>query len=273
MAAMAGMSGKFAVIAAGLAIFAAPAWAVEPKAVIQGPARIKVGQTAFLDATGTIQDEGQEIQWWASKAIPEGSRATVYTEAGSTLAKDTYAFTGNTPGEYAVNLAAIGSSEGKPRFSFATFTVVVETDSPAPAPQPLPDPTPAPTPTPAPNPPTPAPTPAPTPSPTNGWVAIVRDSMAKIDQPADHKVAVAKALAPWVRSVATRTDLTTVPAFLDANRTTIATGLGQNYQAWLPFRDAMKAQLDAGNQSGTVLSIEQYRQVWNLIADALEAAR
>jgi len=97
--------------------------------------------------------------------------------------------------------------------------------------------------------------------------------MAKIDQPADHKIAVAKALAPWVRSVATRTDLATVPSFLDANRVTIATGLGTNYTAWLPFRDAMKAQLDAGNQAGTVLSIEQYRQVWNLIADALEAVK
>jgi len=266
----------------GLVLLASPAWAVEPKAVIVGPTSTKVGRTVFLNASTSAFDAQYPLKWLPlgnpgenrieGQAADPGGQVILFDQNGK--ANAVLAYTSERPGTFDFALIAKGKPEGSDTAEADVLIVRLKVEpegvtppAPTPTPGPAPNPTPSPTPTPAP----PNPGPAPNPTPTNAWLGIVRDGIDQVGQPKDHKVACAKALAPWIRALAARQDVSNVPAFLEANRESVRQALGNNYDAWLPFRDAIKAGLDESNRAMLVLTLPQYRAEWLKIADAVEA--
>ena len=124
---------------AALILLAAPAWAVEPKAVVKPVAQVEPGDITILDGTDST---GDAFRW-----IPLSGKPGIPSESGRSLY-----FASGKPGEYRFELVVGGStSDGKVKLDSTTVVVKVVGAPPAPpAPTPIPAPTPDPTPTPKP---------------------------------------------------------------------------------------------------------------------------
>jgi len=265
---MAATSGRAAL--AGLALWAAPAWAAEPKAVIEGPTTTKVDRTVFLNAASSAFDAQYPLAWKvlgnpaenkADGQADPGGQVIYFDQKGKVNA--VLAFTAEREGTFDFALVAKGKPDGTDAADadVLIWRLTVKADGATPPPVP---PTP-------PVPPAPDPTPQPPPSPTNAWTKIVKDAIDKVEQSKEHKVACAKALGPWIRSMAARQDVSDVPAFLAANKAMIQKALDTNYDAWLPFRLAIQAGLEEANRAMIIVTMAQHRAEWIKIADAVEA--
>jgi hypothetical protein len=126
----------------------APPAPVPPKAIVRAPKSVAVGGTVLLDATGSVSDADQPLQWQAIDpddldlvALDKGGRPGVVA-----------AFTAAERREYVVGVTACGH-DAKGRVVVDTRVVRVMPGGPAPTPEPTPPgpgPTPGPTPTPGP---------------------------------------------------------------------------------------------------------------------------
>lgn len=238
-----------------LLILAPPASAAQPVARLAGPARVEVRGQILLDASGSASDVEPAIE------LARGPAAVAVLPLYDRQGKPVFALASPPePGTYMFILIAEGTPDGgdKPVRAFAFHEVTVD--------QPLPPPNP-------PKPP-PAPTPGPAPAPTpTGLAAFVTGEVAKVNQPADHRAAVAKALAAAYRSVASQAaaGIYQSPAdVLTANKAAVRDCLGGNLDAWKPFLDSLKARLDGVEKPQ---SVDDLVSALNSFADGLEAVK
>lgn len=132
------------------------------------------GRTAYLDAGGSFDPDGEIVAYHWSVTGPDGR---VVTLDGGEDARAT--FTPRSTGTYTARVT-VTDDDGATRTDAASVTVVppAETPSPTASPTETPDPTASPTPTPTPRPVDTA-VPVPGPSPPEdpiGWGAAVRDA-------------------------------------------------------------------------------------------------
>jgi hypothetical protein len=131
----------------GFTSFDGPAFAVEPKAALSGPAAAKVKSEFFLRLTGTVADKIYLIQ-----AIgPVDSQIDLLYDSKS---RPTYGVcSASRPGSYTFVAIAYGApaAPADPQWSFAFWSVTItETDPTPPVPPIPPGPTPPPVPPPTP---------------------------------------------------------------------------------------------------------------------------
>lgn len=127
-------------------------------------------------------------------------------------------------------------------------------------------------------PPPPPDPPPPAPDPTSagrfGLAALVRAAVAtRVEQPADHRRAVARALAGSYRGIAAQAaagTYATPEALVAANREAVRTCLGTDLGAWKPVLDAVKARLDELARAGTLATVADFGEAWGEIAAGLE---
>ena len=110
-----------------------PAFAAEPKAVVQPPTQVEPGDIQVLDATSSTGDIFKWVSLSGKTAYPSESGKSAYFATGK-------------PGKYQFLFIAAGVVDGKAKLDTATVELVVAAPPPAPSPSPTPDPTPAPAP-------------------------------------------------------------------------------------------------------------------------------
>jgi hypothetical protein len=139
---------------------ALPAAAANPRAVVQGPARVEPDQPILIQAEGSVSDVPLQIEWAAG---PVQLRVSPAFDADGRLVFGTAV--PHEPGDYRFAVVAEGKPDkpdgtpdpaAKPTRRYAFLDVAVGA-KPPPAPPPNPPPAPLPTPTPQPQ---PAPDPA-----------------------------------------------------------------------------------------------------------------
>lgn len=234
---------------------AATATAAEPTARLTGPARVEPRGHVLLDPSGSIGDDEPEVE--LARGPAPVAVVSLYGRDGRVV----YALASPPePGTYLFVLIATGTPEGKdrPLRAYAFHEVVV--GSPAPV-----GPSPAPAPA-------PGPAPAPSPTPVDDLAGFVSREAGRIEQPAEHRAAVAAALARSYRAVAAQSAAGIFgepAAMLAANREAVRLCLGNNLDAWKPFLDALAARLRADR----VDALDELTAAWEQIARGLEAVR